>query len=82
MTSRHHKWQARWQIDRPAALATHESGLRVSLQGGQVRAVNGATLVDELAKTHGGHNAPRMLARLLREAAQLFAETSADAPHA
>lgn len=72
MTSKHYRWQTRWQLDTAAGLATHESGLRVRLAAGQApQPENAAEVQAQLAQHHGGHNAPLMLARLLKEAGQL-----------
>ena len=73
MTSKHHKWQLRWQLDGAAGLATHQTGLRVRFDGPRARPENADAVAAELAKTHGPHNTPQMLARLLREAEQLHA---------
>lgn len=75
MTSKHHKWQLRWRIDQAAGLATHDTGLRVRFLGsaGRGHAENAEAVAAELAKTHGPHNAPQMLQRLLREADRLLA---------
>jgi hypothetical protein len=75
MTSKHHKWQLRWRIDRAAGLATHDTGLRVRFAGSVARgqAENAPDVAAELGKTHGPHNTPKMLERLIREAERLFA---------
>ena len=74
MTSKHHKWQVRWHVDRAAGLATHDTGLRVRFHGSAPgTAENAEAVAAELAKTHGPHNTPQMLRRLLREAHDLYA---------
>ncbi len=77
MSSKHHKWQTRWRVDAASGMATHDSGLRVRL--GQ--AENGAAVQAELARTHGPHNAPQMLERLLREARLLLAQAEPGPSH-
>lgn len=75
MTSKHHKWQTRWRLDPAARRATHDSGLQVEFAAnGRAWNMNGPTFAEELAKTHGPHNAPLMVARLLREAERLLRE--------
>lgn len=72
MTSKHHKWQLRWQVDASAGLATHDSGLRVRFADhspGQPE--NADAVAAQLAAKHGLHNTPQMIERLLREADQL-----------
>ena len=75
MTSKHHKWQTRWRLDLAARRATHESGLVVEFApNGRAQNMNGPQYEQTLAQTHGPHNAPLMLARLLREAERLLKE--------
>jgi hypothetical protein len=81
MTSKHYRWQLRWQLDLDAATAVHECGLQVHLTRTPgvmltATAVNAEEAVQALAVKHG-HNAPQMLARMLREARQLHAEALA-----
>lgn len=80
MTSKHYRWQTRWRLDLAAGTAVHESGLQVQLMqtlGGTIaEAVNADAIVQALAVKHG-HNAPQMVARMLREARQLHAEALA-----
>ena len=72
MGSKHHRWQARWQLDPAQGVAIHDSGLRVRLRDSQGVAENGAEVVDALTPQHGPHNAPAMVQRLVREGAQLL----------
>jgi hypothetical protein len=72
MTSKHHRWQARWQIDQTAGIATHETGLRVRWQEGGGVAENAEEIALSLVPQHGTHNAPAMVQRLVREGAQLL----------
>lgn len=85
MTSRHYRWQTRWRVDLAARTAAHDCGLIVRLvdtpRGPGAEPVNAAAIELELAKTHGGHNAPRMVVRMLREARQLHAEALAGGAH-
>ena len=75
MTSKHYRWQTRWAVDKAAGTARHECGLvvRVSGPGVPAAADNAPKILAALAVKHGGHNAPRMLERMLREAAELIA---------
>ena len=72
MTTHHHRWQARWQIDQTQGVATHDSGLRVRLEGGRGAAENADAVALALVPKHGAHNAPAMVQRLVREGAQLL----------
>lgn len=72
MSKDHHRWQARWQIDPAQGVATHESGLRVRLEGGRGSAENADAVALTLVPKHGAHNAPAMVQRLVREGAQLL----------
>lgn len=74
MTSRHFRWQLRWRINHSAARAVHDSGLVVHWRNGAAVPDDAAAHVTALAVKNGLHNAPIMLARLLREAGELFAE--------
>ena len=74
MTSKHHRWQARWQLDPTQGVAVHDSGLRVRLHDGTGRADNEGEIVLSLTPQHGAHNAPAMVQRLLREGAQLLVD--------
>lgn len=80
MTSKHYRWQTRWRVDLAASTAVHESGLQVRLvqtpRGPGAEALNAEATVQALAGKHG-HNAPAMVARMLREARQLHAEALA-----
>lgn len=80
MTSKHYKWQTRWRVDRAAGLATHDSGLQVTFSSGQAQAVNQAEALAALAVKNGPHNAPQMLKRLVREAADLWADEAVARP--
>lgn len=77
MASKNARWQARWQIDTAAGLATHDSGLRVRLHDGVGVAENAQEVAQALVPQHGPHNAPLMVQRLVREGAQLLVD-----PHA
>ena len=74
MSSTHHRWQSRWQIDEAARTATHEMGLQVRLQDGAGVAINGEEIVLSLVPVHGAHNAPAMVQRLVREGAQMLVD--------
>lgn len=73
-TDKHHRWQARWQIDQGGGLATHDTGLRVRLQDGLGVPENAEEVALALAPKHGAHNAPLMVQRLVREGAQLLVD--------
>ena len=73
MKSKHHGWQKRWAIDQAAGTFTHACGLQVQFDGPddtRGRADNAAQLQAALA-VKNGHNAAAMVARMLREAADL-----------
>lgn len=72
MRSRHHGWQARWDVDQVGGLATHDMGLRVRLQDGIGVAENAEEATQSLASVHGLHNAAAMVQRLVREGAQML----------
>lgn len=77
MPSKHYRWQARWRIDAGTCRATHDTGLIVAFdgppgQGGPGQPVNDRTIAAALAPHHGPHNVGPMIARLLREAQQLY----------
>jgi len=72
MSSKHTRWQARWQIDPETGVALHDGGLRVRLQGGTGCADNAEDIIRLLEPVHGAHNAPAMVQRLVREGAQLL----------
>ncbi len=81
MTGKHYRWQARWQVDTAACEARHDSGLvmRFARAGDDAHAWNGEPVnADEtlraLLARHGPHNAPQMLARLAREAGEVYTE--------
>lgn len=83
MTGKHYKWQARWRVDLAARTATHESGLVVHFArnpdddrwGGRAEETNAQSVYAGLVEDHGAHNAPQMMARLLREAGEIFTAT-------
>lgn len=81
MTGKHYRWQTRWTIDLGACTARHESGLVVcfSQAADTPGAWDGELLEDpaltaQLVRKHGPHNIGPMVARLMREAAQLYTE--------
>ena len=75
MTSRHYKWQTRWTLDIPAGIAVHDSGFIVAFSSGTVgQALNADAILPALTAKNGGHNAPLMIDRMLREARQLHTE--------
>lgn len=75
MSSKHYKWQTRWQVDLATGVCTHDSGLRV--QGTRTRehwsvaALNWPAVERALAAKHG-HNTAAMGRRLLGEALRLL----------
>lgn len=73
-TSKHARWQARWQLDPEEGVATHDSGLRVRLLDGRGEAENADAVVFSLAAQHGAHNASAMVQRLVREGARLLVD--------
>lgn len=76
MQSPRYRWQTRWQLDQAAGIATHDSGLIVRFTGRHAEAVNGDDIQAALAVKNGPHNAPIMLRRLLKEAAELQAKAA------
>lgn len=78
MTSKHFKWQARWRLDLAAGTADHDTGFQARLvqtaRGPGAEALNAEATIQALATKHGGHNAPLMIERMLREVRQLHAE--------
>lgn len=74
MTSKHARWQTRWQIDQAAGVALHDTGLRVRLADGLGAADNAEEIAAALKPLHGSHNAPAMVQRLVREGAQLLVD--------
>lgn len=73
MKSKHFGWQKRWTIDQAADTYVHECGLLVQFHGAddtQGRA-NNADQVQAALAVKNGHNAAAMIARMLREAAEL-----------
>ena len=88
MTSKHYRWQTRWQIDASAREARHECGLVIAFNcapGDQVRpagtARNADAIAAALAPSKGAHNVPPMLARLMREASTLYGSYPHDSRH-
>lgn len=71
MTSKHYRWQTRWQVDHSSGTAQHDTGLMVRVVGGQPQANNAQQVQQQLAIKHG-HNAAEMVRRLLKEAGQLL----------
>lgn len=86
MTSKHHKWQTRWLVDLAAAQATHDSGLVVEFKPAHGppevefdgRPLNTDQVLPALMEKHGQHNVGPMLARLLREAGDIYSHTLRD----
>jgi hypothetical protein len=88
MAGRHANWHKRWTVDAAAREARHESGLVVAFNcephaGDAPRgaARNADQVEGELARTHGPHNAPAMLRRLIAEASQAYAYPMPHARH-
>ena len=73
-SSKHARWQARWQLDAAAGLATHDNGLRVRLLDGRAAPENAEEVAQALASAHGPHNASAMVQRLVREGGQLLVD--------
>lgn len=78
MTSKHYRWQTRWRIEPDARRAVHESGLVVAFDCAPGRLprprgqpLNAADIESALTPKHG-HNATTMIARMLREASELY----------
>lgn len=71
-TSPRYRWQTRWRLVAPGC-AVHIDGLEVRFDRNGLRAVNADEVRAALARVHGPHNAPVMLARLLKEARTLYA---------
>ena len=79
MKSRHHGWQRRWTTDAAAGTLTHECGLIVRFTGqhdARGLAANAAEIQAALA-VKNGHNAEAMVARMLREAAEIHVHGAA-----
>lgn len=64
--------RARKRTEAPGC-AVHIDGLEVRFDRNGLRAVNADEVRAALARVHGPHNAPVMLARLLKEARTLYA---------
>ncbi len=77
MTSKHHHWQERWDLNQDDGLAVHDSGLRVRLHEGIGVADNAGEVEQALVPQHGAHNAPAMVSRLIREGAQMLIDPTA-----
>ena len=67
-----YRWQIRWRLIAPG-YAQHASGLEVRFGARWMRPANADDALAKLARVHGPHNAPVMLARLLKEARILYA---------
>lgn len=74
-------WRSRWTVDRAKQEARHgPSGLVVrfyrapDVPARDGAALNGQEVVAALIERHGQQAAARMLARLMREAGDIFAE--------
>lgn len=85
MVSKHYKWQLEWAVDLVADTATHTSGLVVQFKPADDapgahdgRAVNAGQVAGDLLVKHGPHNVPQMLARLMREAGEVYTEARRD----
>ncbi|MCV2349297.1 hypothetical protein [Paucibacter sp. Y2R2-4] len=85
MTSKHYGWQKRWRVDLAARQAVHESGLIVEYtqDPADPAAWDGELLPDPavhaaLIAKHGPHNIGPMMARLMREAGQIYKEALND----
>ena len=66
-------WRSRWTVDRARSEARHgPSGLVVRFRGPDGTAVNGPEVGAALIDRHGQPAAARMLARLMREAGDVF----------
>lgn len=72
MTSKHYGWHKRWTLAPDRLSAEHATGLRVRYVAGQAHAENMAITQLVLIEQHGGHNAPAMAGRLMREAQMLL----------
>ncbi len=70
--SRHHLWQKRWTLDDTAGTATHETGLVCRHTPAGAAADNAAYIQSVLAIKNGPGNAPKMVQRLILEAAAVF----------
>ena len=70
--STRYRWQIRWRLVAPGC-AAHVDGLEVRFDGRGIRPANADEALAGLARVHGPHNAPVMLARLLKEARILYA---------
>ncbi len=75
-------WRSRWTVDRAKQEARHgPSGLVVRFarhdEGGwQGDAANGQEVAQALIERHGHHAAVRMLARLMREAGDIYSQAA------
>jgi hypothetical protein len=72
VTSKHYRWQTRWSVNAAAGTATHDTGIQVETRAGSVVIVDPEAATQILAVKNGPHNAPIMLKRLAREAAQML----------
>ena len=80
MTSKHYRWQLKWALDLKSLEAKHECGflVRFTRDGERLRMqpANKTQIIAELTVKNGGHNAPRMVERMVREAAELMSEAA------
>lgn len=81
MTGKHFAWHKRWSVDLAKNTANHDNGLVVAFVRSKDddRAWDGATEAANINATfailtaqHGAGNAASMLARLMREAGEVF----------
>lgn len=81
MTGKHYNFHRRWVVDLANNTVTHESGLMVTFTrhtdggggwDGAVEDANGNATFAILRAKHGADNAAAMLARLMREASEVF----------
>lgn len=81
MTGKHYQFHKRWSVDPAASTATHETGLVVRFAlatdgeggwSGEFVQPGANEVLRELVAKHGGHNAPQMMARLAREAGEVY----------
>ena len=81
MSGRHNNWHKRWVVDLGASTATHDTGLVVRFalatddeggRSGEFDQPGADEVLSALVAKHGGHNAPKMIARLAREAGEVY----------
>lgn len=80
-------WQKRWRIDAGTRSAVHECGLIVRFDAPPSTGIKGPGLpmnlpetVQALSVENGGHNAPIMARRLLREAVEVYGSPPHERP--